>query len=176
MLDTTLSFAAPYVAFLPAEEIHASGVLAVVVTGLLLGHKAPVLQSASSRIAENINWRTVQFLLENVVFLLIGLQVRRMLSSVGDATSPWTQIVWPCLAVLAATIVARVVWVFGSTPACCACCGRPTWGWRVSASSSSWAGMRGVVTLAAVFLLPADDPAARRCSRWPRSPSWPARC
>ncbi len=76
VLDTTLSFAAPYVAFLPAEEIHASGVLAVVVTGLLLGHKAPVLQTAGSRIAENINWRTVQFLLENVVFLLIGLQVR----------------------------------------------------------------------------------------------------
>ena len=77
MLDTTLSFAAPYVAFLPAEEIHASGVLAVVVAGLVLGHNAPVLQSAGSRIAENINWRTVQFLLENVVFLLIGLQIRR---------------------------------------------------------------------------------------------------
>ena len=53
--------------------------LAVVVTGLFLGHKAPTLQTARSRIAENINWRTVQFLLENVVFLLIGLQVRGML-------------------------------------------------------------------------------------------------
>ena len=46
VLDTTLSFVAPYVAFLPAEEVHSSGVLAVVVTGLLLGHKAPVLQTA----------------------------------------------------------------------------------------------------------------------------------
>ena len=88
VLDTTLSFAAPYVAFLPAEEIHASGVLAVVVTGLMLGHKAPVLQTAGSRIAENINWRTVQFLLENVVFLLIGLQVRRLLTSVRAEDLP----------------------------------------------------------------------------------------
>ena len=46
VLDTTLSFAAPYVAFLPAQELDASGALAVVVTGLILGHKAPVLQSA----------------------------------------------------------------------------------------------------------------------------------
>ena len=84
VLDTTLSFAAPYVAFLPAEEIKASGVLAVVVTGLLLGHKSPQLQSARSRIAENINWRTVQFLLENVVFLLIGLQVRGLVNSVRE--------------------------------------------------------------------------------------------
>ena len=77
VLDTTLSFTAPYVAFLPAEAIGASGVLAVVVTGLLLGHKAPTLQSAASRLSEATNWRTVQFLLENAVFLLIGLQIRR---------------------------------------------------------------------------------------------------
>ena len=55
ILDTTLSFVAPWVAFIPAEAIHASGVLAVVVTGLLLGHKSPKLQTAASRIAENTN-------------------------------------------------------------------------------------------------------------------------
>ncbi|MBJ7455542.1 MAG: cation:proton antiporter, partial [Thermoleophilia bacterium] len=76
VLDTTLSFTAPFIAFLPAEAIHSSGVLAVVVTGLLLGHKAPTLQSATSRLAETTNWATVQFLLENAVFLLIGLQVK----------------------------------------------------------------------------------------------------
>ena len=71
-------------AFLPAEAIGASGVLAVVVTGLLLGHKAPTLQSASSRLAEQTNWRTVQFLLENAVFLLIGLQMKTLLQDVRD--------------------------------------------------------------------------------------------
>jgi Na+/H+ antiporter, bacterial form len=153
VLDTTLSFAAPYVAFLPAEEIHASGVLAVVVTGLILGHRAPVLQSAGSRIAENINWRTVQFLLENVVFLLIGLQIRPIVDQVDLG---WTQVLWPCLAVLGATIAARMVWMFGVVAVFRLFHGR-AWSWPVT-TVVSWAGMRGVVTLAAVFLLPADTP------------------
>ncbi|MBE7187540.1 Na+/H+ antiporter [Jatrophihabitans endophyticus] len=157
VLDTTLSFAAPYVAFLPAEEIHASGVLAVVVTGLVLGHKAPVLQSATSRIAENINWRTVQFVLENVVFLLIGLQLRRLVSSVGDTQLSWVRVVWVCAAVLVATILARIVWMF-LVPGTMRLLHLPTWGWATS-TVISWAGMRGVVTLAAAFLLPDSTPA-----------------
>ncbi len=156
VLDTTLSFAAPYVAFLPAQQLHASGALAVVVTGLLLGHKAPVLQSAGSRIAENINWRTVQFLLENVVFLLIGLQIRRLVDSVVNEDLSWTQVVWPCLAVLGATIAVRIVWMFGVVAIIRALRLR-AWDWRVT-TVVAWAGMRGVVTLAAVFLLPQDTP------------------
>jgi CPA1 family monovalent cation:H+ antiporter len=156
VLDTTLSFAAPYVAFLPAQEIHASGALAVVVTGLILGHKSPELQSASSRIAENINWRTVQFLLENVVFLLIGLQIRRLISNVVDADLTWTQVVWPCVAVLGVTIAARIVWMFGVVAVMRALRLR-VWDWRVT-TTVAWAGMRGVVTLAAVFLIPRDTP------------------
>ena len=54
--DTALSFVAPFAAYLPAEEIGASGVLAVVTAGLLLAHKAPLLQTASSRLSERINW------------------------------------------------------------------------------------------------------------------------
>ena len=108
VLDTTLSFVAPYVAFLPAQAIHASGALSVVIAGLLLGHKSPVLQTAASRIAEHTNWRTVQFLLENGVFMLIGLQLRGILDDV-DQTG---QAVWTCLAVVAATILARFVWIF----------------------------------------------------------------
>ena len=74
VLDTAISFVVPFVAFIAAEEIHASGVIAVVIAGLLLGHKAPVVQTAQSRIAERMNWRTIAFVLENTVFLLIGLQ------------------------------------------------------------------------------------------------------
>ena len=58
VIDTALSLVTPFVAYVAAEEIHASGVLAVVIAGLLLGHKAPILQTASSRIAERLNWRT----------------------------------------------------------------------------------------------------------------------
>ncbi len=157
VLDTTLSFVAPYVAFLPAEHFHSSGVLAVVITGLILGHKAPRLQSASSRIAENINWRTVQFVLENVVFLLIGLQIRTILRDVADTHPNWVKVVWACVAVLIATILARALWVFGSVLVLKALRRRQVWSWRVTLVVA-WAGMRGVVTLAAVFLLPADTP------------------
>ena len=57
--------------------------IGVVVAGLLLGHKAPILQTAQSRIAERLNWRTIAFLLENAVFLLIGLQARAIIGDVG---------------------------------------------------------------------------------------------
>jgi CPA1 family monovalent cation:H+ antiporter len=156
VLDTTLSFAAPYVAFLPAQQLHASGALAVVVTGLILGHKSPVLQSAGSRIAENINWRTVQFLLENVVFLLIGLQIRPLLTSVRDEHLHWTSVVGPCAVVLTVTVVSRIVWVF-AVVGVLRVLRQPVWQWRTSLVVG-WAGMRGVVTLAAVFLIPADTP------------------
>ena len=76
-IDTAVSLMAPFAAYLPAEELHASGVIAVVTTGLILGHKAPIIQDATSRLNERINWETIQFLLENSVFLLIGLQVRQ---------------------------------------------------------------------------------------------------
>jgi monovalent cation/hydrogen antiporter len=156
VLDTTLSFAAPYVAFLPAEEIKASGVLAVVVTGLILGHKSVVLQSAGSRVAENINWRTVQFLLENVVFVLIGLQIRPIISSVDNEHLGWPLVIRSCLAVLAVTVLARIVWLV-AVVLLLRLFRQSTWSWPVT-TVVSWAGMRGVVTLAAVFLLPEDTP------------------
>ncbi|OUE08558.1 Sodium, potassium, lithium and rubidium/H(+) antiporter [Clavibacter michiganensis] len=75
VLDTSLSLAIPYVAFIPAQELGGSGVLAVVAAGLVLGYRAPLIQSPEARIAESVNWRTIQFLLENAVFLLIGLSL-----------------------------------------------------------------------------------------------------
>ncbi|MBV9594769.1 MAG: Na+/H+ antiporter [Actinobacteria bacterium] len=160
VLDTTLSFAAPYIAFLPAQEIHGSGVLAVVITGLILGHKAPVLQTASSRLAENTNWRTIQFLLENVVFLLIGLELRQLIKGVHDSGTSIGVIVAGCASVLVTTLVARIVWVYAG--AAVYRCGprrmrAVAWTWP-GATVIGWAGMRGVVTLAAVLLLPADTP------------------
>ena len=84
VLDSGLSFLTPFAAYVVAEEIHASGVISVVVAGLLLGHKSPILQTAQSRIAERMNWRTIAFLLECSVFLLIGLQARKI---IGDAAA-----------------------------------------------------------------------------------------
>jgi len=162
VLDTSLSFLAPFAAYLPAEEAHTSGVIAVVVCGLILGHRAPVQQSAASRISERTNWRTIEFLLENSVFLLIGLQVRLIVERAWRAPLGHTELIVGCVGVLAAVVVARPVWVFPATYL-------PRWasarlrardpypGWQVPAVIS-WAGMRGAVTLAAVFLLPTDTP------------------
>ena len=160
VIDTSLSLVTPFVAYVAAEEIHGSGVLAVVVAGLLLGHKSPVLQTAGSRIAERLNWRTIQFLLENVVFLLIGLQVR-----------------W----ILARRAAQRRTPLRGGHPvpvhlrrrrSCSGSCGcsRPGSCWSGPAGTRrpgehpswqhttvlGWAGMRGVVTLAAAFAIPEE--------------------
>lgn len=82
VLNTTISFAVPFIAFLPAEQLGASGVLAVVVAGLITGHNSARYFSAHDRISERINWRTAQFVLENGVFLLMGVELRALVEQV----------------------------------------------------------------------------------------------
>ncbi|MET0989527.1 MAG: cation:proton antiporter, partial [Glaciihabitans sp.] len=84
VLDSAVSFAVPFLAFIPAEHFGASGVLAVVVAGLYSGHKGAKHFSSQARISERLNWRTVQFVLENGVFLLMGLEVSVILVDVRD--------------------------------------------------------------------------------------------
>ncbi|AYF98623.1 cation:proton antiporter [Protaetiibacter intestinalis] len=82
MLDTAISFAVPFIAFIPAEELHGSGVISVVVAGLYSGHQSARAFTAQSRISERFNWRTVQFVLENGVFLLMGAQISTIIADV----------------------------------------------------------------------------------------------
>lgn len=164
VLDSALSLVVPFAAYALGEEVHASGVIAVVVAGLLLGHNAPVLQTARSRIAERLNWRTIAFVLENAVFLLIGLQARWIVEGAGRGTLSWASIVTVCAATLAACIVLRLVWVLpsrylivrpGSATRTADGAEPPTWR---NTFIVGWAGMRGVVTLAAAFVIPSDAP------------------
>lgn len=83
--DTVLSFAVPFVAFAPAEFLDASGVLAVVVAGLYSGHQGAKKFSARARSNERMNWRTVQFLLEHGVFLLMGIELHALITDVGES-------------------------------------------------------------------------------------------
>ena len=161
LMDTAISLTVPFAAYIAAEEIHGSGVIAVVVAGLLLGHKAPILQTAQSRIAERTNWRTIAFVLENTVFLLIGLQAEWLLADVGESELSLGRIVAVCGLTLLAVVVLRLAWVFparyllvrpGPDPAT----GKsPPWQYTFVLG---WAGMRGVVTLAAAFVIPEDTP------------------
>ena len=159
VLDSGLSLVVPFAAYVTAEAVHASGVIAVVVAGLLLGHKAPILQTAQSRIGERLNWRTIAFVLENAVFLLIGLQGRSILEGAANGELSWGRIVVVCAATFAACVVLRLVWVFPARylivrPAADSRSGRrPPWTFTFILG---WAGMRGVVTLAAAFVIPED--------------------
>jgi len=112
VIDTSLSFMAPFAAYLPAEAIHGSGVVAVVVTGLVLAHRGSLQQNAASRLSERVNWSTISFLLENTVFLLIGLQARWIVEDVRGSTLPPSRIILFCAAGLAAVILLRPLWVF----------------------------------------------------------------
>ena len=84
VLDTTISFAVPFLAYLPAEYLGASGVLAVVAAGLYSGHASARRFSAQARTSERLNWRSIQFILENGVFLLMGLELSFVISTVRN--------------------------------------------------------------------------------------------
>ena len=161
ILDTAISFVVPFATYIVSEELHSSGVVSVVVAGLLLGHKAPVIQTAQSRIAERMNWRTIAFFLENAVFLLIGLQAQWILQGVRDGGTSTARVVLVCGLTLLACVVLRIVWVFFARYLLVRPGPDPTTGQVPPASFTfllGWAGMRGVVTLAAAFVIPADAP------------------
>ncbi len=159
LLDTGISFVVPFAAFLLAEEFHASGVVSVVVAGLLLGHKAPVIQTAQSRVAERMNWRTIAYILENSVFLLIGLQARWIIDDVSQSPVAPGRIAAFCGATLLAVIVLRLLWVFPARYLLVRPGVDPETGKQPPAAYTfvlGWAGMRGVVTLAAAFVIPEE--------------------
>ena len=161
ILDTAISFVVPYATYILSEEAHSSGVVSVVVTGLLLGHKAPLVQTAQSRIAERMNWRTIAYFLENTVFLLIGLQAQWILQDVGDSGTSAGRVIAVCGLTLLTAGVLRIVWVFFARYLLVRPGPDPTTGQIPPASFTfllGWAGMRGVVTLAAAFVIPADAP------------------
>ncbi len=153
--DTALSFLCPWLAYLPAEEVHASGVLSVVTAGVLLGHKSMYFQTAQSRIAERVNWATIQFVLENAVFLIIGLQAHAIVQGVADIG--WARVGYISVLVLLVVILLRPLWIFTTMLVWRS----KQWPWSTTAkvaAITSWAGMRGVVTIAAAFTLPTDAP------------------
>ena len=159
--DTAISLLVPFAAYLPAEKLgygdfHGSGVIAVVTAGLVLGHTSPSVQSGRSRISERLNWATIQFLLDNTVFFLIGLQAERIVAGIASSALGLDRIVVFCAAVLATVIILRLVWIgiaryflFYRDPRFAAAL--PPW---THSLVLGWAGLRGVVTLAAAFLLP----------------------
>ena len=111
VLDTAISFVVPFLAFIPAEEMHASGVLAVVVAGLYTGHRSGSAFSAQARINDSVNWHTVQFLLENGVFLLMGLEIRYLVEEINPELLTVGESVGIGVAVTVLLILIRFAWM-----------------------------------------------------------------
>ncbi|HSL08600.1 MAG TPA: Na+/H+ antiporter [Pseudonocardiaceae bacterium] len=152
-LESALGLVVPFAAYALAEQVHVSGVLAVVVTGLYLGHHA-VQAGYATRLQDRAVWQAADTVLEAFVFALIGLQLPAVVRGVGDLGP----LLVAAAAVLATAILARVVWVFPAIYLPRVLLRRvrvrdPAPPWQVPAVIS-WAGMRGVVTLAAAFSIP----------------------
>jgi CPA1 family monovalent cation:H+ antiporter len=157
VLETALGLLVPFGAYLLAEGVEASGVLAVVVAGLYIGHNS-MRSSYYTRLQDAAVWRSADGLLEGLVFAIIGLQLK---SIVGDVEITGT-LLWAALAVLAAAILIRFAWMYPAaylprwlSPRIRA--REPAPGWR-QVTVIAWAGMRGVVSLAAASALPLDVP------------------
>ncbi|WP_207835915.1 cation:proton antiporter [Williamsia soli] len=93
VLTTAISLVVPFIAYIPAEEVGASGVLAVVVAGLITGHLGSRYLRAQDRLAETTNWRTLAFLLEGAVFLFMGMELKKAVEQVQESEfSTWTAV------------------------------------------------------------------------------------
>jgi Na+/H+ antiporter len=158
VLESALGMVVPFAAYLLAEAVHGSGVLAVVMAGLYLGHFAPYAGFAT-RLQETSVWRAFDVLLESVVFALIGLNFRFVFGQAGAHGHPAASLLWPIVAVLLATMLVRLVWVFPATYVQFWMRKRTEWkpSWR-NITVVAWSGMRGVVSLAAAAAVPTTVP------------------
>src|SRR5205814_6447472 len=160
----TLSLVVPYVSYLTAERLEVSGVLAAVISGLYLGWRAPQMLNASTRLQAGAFWDMLVFLLNSVVFLLIGLQLPTIWANLSNYSVPI--LLWYAVATCLVVILVRPIWVFPGAYL-------PRWfsrriretepdpGWR-NVFIVAWSGMRGVVSLAAALALPTTTASGAR--------------
>jgi CPA1 family monovalent cation:H+ antiporter len=149
VLETVVALVTPYAAFVLGEALHVSPVMAVIVTGLVIGARREQITTAPTRLQLHSVYQTVIFLLETVVFSLIGLQLPALIRDLSGSQA------WPAeaLAVAGTLIAARMLWVFPLSAVIQRRGGARRPSWPVPAVVS-WAGTRGVVPLAAALSIP----------------------
>ena len=157
-LEVTIAFLTGYFAFLPASALGVSGVLAVVTAGVYMGWYTPELTTVQTRLQARGFWEIVTFLLNVLLFGLVGLQLRPILDGLSGRAG-WA-LVSDAVVIVLAVIVLRIIWVFPATYV-------PRWlfpgirerdpapPWRYPAFIA-WNGMRGAVTIAAALLVPLE--------------------
>jgi Na+/H+ antiporter len=151
-----LSILTPVVAFLLASLVHASGVLAVVVSGLLLSYAAPRVIRARSRITALAFWDLFTFMLNGSLFVLLGTQIPRSLRAI-TSHAPLESLAIAAV-IAAAVVITRIVWLHLAVGGLQAIDRRPSrrgrrFNWQ-ERTVAGWAGFRGAVSLAAVLAVP----------------------
>ncbi len=155
-IEVLTSLLVPYIAYIAAESLHASGVLAVVAAGLVRGRHAPEIVSAEMRIMARSAWNLLVFLLNSLVFILIGIQLSGIAGRLAGYT-PWQLFLYGTL-IAAVAILVRFAWIYLATylprllskPARNRSPAPP----EAEVFIMSWCGMRGIVSLAAALALP----------------------
>ena len=149
VLETVLALITPYAAYVLGVTLHVSPVLAVIVAGLVIGARRARITTAQTRLQLHSVYQTVIFLLESVVFSLIGLQLPALIRDLSHSEA------WPAeaLAVAGTLIATRMLWVFPLSAVQQRRSGTRRPSWAVPAVVS-WAGTRGVVPLAAALSIP----------------------
>src|SRR5262245_14905595 len=144
-VEVTISLMTGYFAFIPAAAVSASGVISVVTAGVYLGWRTPELTSVQTRLQGEALWSIVAFVLNALVFALVGLQLSGILDTLNGSSA--AQLAWWGTLVTATVILTRIVWL-------------PIFAWRNTHKPFthtfliSWAGMRGAVSLAAALSIP----------------------
>jgi monovalent cation/hydrogen antiporter len=155
-IQITFSLLTPFIAYLSAERVHASGVLATVAVGIFLGWHSPLMITARTRLQTYAFWETITFLLNGFVFIVIGLQLPRILHAWNreSLSGLFTSAVVIC----ATVILVRFAWVIPGTYLSRLLRSKQQLRDRIRSwqhvAIVGWAGMRGVVSLAAAFALP----------------------
>jgi Na+/H+ antiporter len=153
---TVMTVLEPFAAYLPAELLGFSGVLATVAAGIYAGWHSPVAFTPATRVRAGSVWNVLVFLLNGLAFILIGLQLPFILA--GIAQQPTVMLAVAALAVVGTVILVRIVWIFGSSWLTCVIA--PGWRRRdpplpwPQLTVLAWSGMRGIVSLAVALALP----------------------
>ena len=154
-VEVLASLLVPYAAYIVAESLHASGVLAVVAAGLVRGRHAPVIVSAEMRILSRSMWNVVVFLLNTLVFVLIGMQLAGIVARLEEYAA--MKLVADGALLSAVAILVRFAWVYAALylpRKLAAALGRAEPPAQAEYFIMSWCGMRGIVSLAAALALP----------------------
>lgn len=161
-IQITISLLTPFAAYLLAEDIHVSGVLSTVAAGLYVGRLAPEILLPATRLQLQPVWQTIVFILNGMVFILIGLQLPSILSSILNHKQ-LLDLIGAAVLVSGTVIVVRLLWVF---PNAYAPYFSAWWHKRLDKEDFippwqavlviGWTGMRGIVSLAAALAIPED--------------------